>query len=124
MLEEAQGGADVKVEDLDLGGGYEPETSWVGFRIAYDYPRAQVYPFYLRPDLARANGVAFQPPINLGQTLSGFNEPAIMVSRGSNRWNPARDTAALASCGSWNGCERDACDPARHRPALAARNGR
>lgn len=95
VLEEPQGGAYVRVEDLELGDGYVPPTSWIGFLIPYDYPRSQVYPFFLRPDLARANGQPFQPPINAGQTMPGFDEPAVMASRSSQRWNPARDTAAL-----------------------------
>jgi hypothetical protein len=54
-----------------------------------------VYPHYLRPDLALANGQAFTPPLHPGQQLPGFAEPALMVSRASHRWDPVRDTAAL-----------------------------
>lgn len=95
VLEEPQGGAYVQVEDIDLGPGYTPQTSWIGFLIPFQYPRAQVYPFFLRPDLARADGQPFSPPINTGQMMPGFDVPAVMASRSSNRWDPARDTAAL-----------------------------
>lgn len=94
-LDEPQGGAYVIVDDLPVGRAHQPATSWVGFLIGFQYPRAQVYPHWLRPDLRRVDGAAFTPPIHPGQTMPGFNLPAVMVSRGSNGWNPATDTAAL-----------------------------
>jgi hypothetical protein len=94
-LEEPQGGAYVIVDDLPVGPAHEPATSWMGFLISFQHPRAQVYPHWLRADLRRADGTAFAPPIHPGQTMPGFNLPAVMVSRGSNAWNPATDTPVL-----------------------------
>lgn len=95
FLPDAQGGAAVIVEDLPIGGAFVPVESWVGFALNYTYPRGHVYPHYLRPDLARADGQPLTSPINPGQTMPGFERPATMISRASNRWDPARDTAAL-----------------------------
>jgi hypothetical protein len=89
------GGAWVVVEDVDLGPGFAPGRTWVGFPISFQYPRAHVYPHYVRPDLARADGRPFAPPIHVGQSMPPDNEPAIMISRASHRWDPTRDTAAL-----------------------------
>ncbi len=83
------------VESLPLGPGFVPSASWVGFAIPGLYPRADVYPHFVRADLARADGVALSAPLNPGHTMPGFGLPAVMVSRRSNRWNPNRDTAAL-----------------------------
>jgi len=94
-LDDGQGGAFVIVEDPDLGPAFSPPTSWVGFAIAGLYPRADVYPHFVRPDLARADRLDLMTPLNPGHTMPGFNRPAVMVSRRSNRWNPAHDTAAL-----------------------------
>lgn len=94
-LDDGQGGAFVVVDDLDLGVAFAPSTSWVGFAISPLYPRADVYPHFVRPDLARANGAALTVPLNPGHTMPGFQRAATMVSRRSNRWDPARDTAAL-----------------------------
>jgi hypothetical protein len=94
-LEDGQGGAFVVVDALDLGSAFASPTSWVGFAISPLYPRADVYPHFVRPDLARADGAALTVPLNPGQTMPGFQRPATMVSRRSNRWDPARDTAAL-----------------------------
>lgn len=94
-VRDEQGGAFVIVDGLDLGPAFTPRTSWVGFAIQPLYPRADVYPHFVRPDLLRTDGRAFTTPLNPGQAMPGFNRPALMVSRRSNRWDPTRDTAAL-----------------------------
>jgi hypothetical protein len=95
FLPDAQGGAAVIVEDLAIGPAFVPSESWVGFVLNYTYPRGHVYPHFLRPDLARADGQPLTSPLNPGQTMPGFERPATMVSRASNRWDPSRDTATL-----------------------------
>ena len=95
VTEEPQGGAHVIVDDLGLGPAYATPTSWIGFTLGFQHPLADVYPHFLRADLAYADGRPLQPPLNPGQTMPGFNRPAVMLSRRSNRWNPARDTAHL-----------------------------
>lgn len=94
VLEEPQGGAYVIVDGLDIGPRLAPSTSWIGFAILFQYPLTDVYPHFLRPDLTRADGSALTPPpLNPGQTMPGFNRPAVMLSRRSNRWDPQRDSA-------------------------------
>lgn len=89
----AEGGAEVTVEDVELGEHYEPRTTFVGFRIDRLYPHSDVYPHFLRPDLRKTNGAALpNPGMTPNQQWRG--QPAIMVSRRSTRWNPNRDTAA------------------------------
>jgi hypothetical protein len=90
---ESQGGAHVTVDDLTLGDRYRPDSSWFGFTIPFQYPRADVYPHFVRPDLQRVDGCG------LGQCFSGptawnNNKPAIQISRRSNRWDPLVDSAA------------------------------
>lgn len=95
QLDDGQGGAFVIVEGLDLGPAFAPSASWIGFAISSMYPRADVYPHFARPDLARSDHAALTTPLNPGHTMPGFNRPAVMISRRSSRWDPARDTAAL-----------------------------
>jgi hypothetical protein len=90
---EAQGGAYVTVHDISLGEQYQPTTSWVGFLISFQHPRADVYPHFIDPSVRRVDGRS------LGE---GFSTPmewqgrqATQVSRRSNRWNALTDTAAL-----------------------------
>lgn len=94
-IDDGLGGAFVVIESMNLGPAFVPGTSWVGFQIPAMYPRADVYPHFVRPDLARADGGPLTAPLNPGNQMPGFNRPAVMVSRRSNRWDPARDTAAL-----------------------------
>ncbi len=89
---EGQGGAYVIVHDLLIGERYVPYTSWVGFTISYQYPYADVYPHYLDGELRRVDGHLVQ---GAGFSPATWrNRQVIQVSRRSNRWNAAIDTAA------------------------------
>lgn len=95
VLEDGQGGAFVIVEDLELGPAFTPLRSWVGFQIPALYPRADIYPHYVCPELTRVDSGPLTTPLNPNRQMPGFNRSAVMVSRRSNHWDPARDTAAL-----------------------------
>lgn len=86
------GGAVVVVSGIRMGSPYVLDEVWIGFRITFQYPYADVYPHFTNVNLARADGR------NLGGgfgTATFRNQPAIQVSRRSNRLNPETDTAAL-----------------------------
>ena len=86
------GGAIVRVDPIELGAAYAPNETWVGFAIGFQYPRADVYPLFVRPDLVRADG----QPHGKGISPAEFGgKPALQLSRRSNRLNPEIDTAAL-----------------------------
>ena len=95
---DAEGGAFVKALNLDIGQQYEPECSWVAFRITFQYPMSDVYPHMLMPGLKRkdgkALGEAFHPQNQFWAPPSG-KQPALMVSRRSNHRDASVDTAAL-----------------------------
>jgi hypothetical protein len=88
-----EGGAYVVVNDLDLCDKYEPVKTFCGFRITHMYPEAQVYPHFIVPDLKRADknplGAGFSKPMQWN------DREVIQVSRKSNHWNPAVDTAQI-----------------------------
>ena len=86
-----QGGAYVIIESIPLGATYTQSGSWVGFHITFQYPFADVYPHFIRGDLARSDGAA------LGESFSATEwrgRSAVQVSRRSNRLDPAVDTAS------------------------------
>ena len=86
------GGAIVTITQVDLGPKYIPQQSWIRFEIGFQYPCADVYPLYVLPDLARSDG----RPHGEGISEASFHgEPALQLSRRSNRLNPEIDTAAL-----------------------------
>ncbi len=86
------GGAYVLVRDLPLGDQYRPARSWIGFQITFQYPHADVYPHFTDPTLARTDNQA------LGQGFARtkwHGRDVTQISRRSNQWNPAEDTAAI-----------------------------
>ena len=90
------GGAHVTVGALSLGPVFEPSSSWVGFHITFQYPHSDIYPHYVIAGLKRSDGVALQAPFHPnGQVWQTpiSSCPATMVSRKSNHWDPANDTA-------------------------------
>jgi hypothetical protein len=98
--EDGQGGAYVNVDPIDLGEHYKPNSSWVGFHITFQYPRADVYPHFLSAEIKRADNAGF----GQGVTIQKWREqPALQLSRKSNRLDPATDTAAtkLAKVITW-----------------------
>ena len=86
------GGAIVAINPVDLGSGYDPQRTWIKFRIGFQYPYSDIYPLFVRPDLKRIDGQSHGE----GIALASFEgEPALQLSRRSNRLNPGIDTAAL-----------------------------
>lgn len=55
---DGQGGLWVELVDVALGGPYTQESSFVAFLLPFNLPGADVYPIFLRPDLARPDGAA------------------------------------------------------------------
>lgn len=94
---DGQDGAFVKAHALFIGDQYEPSTSWLAFRITFQYPHADVYPHFCVPGLKRKDGKPLGSEFNLNNTwqTAAKGEPATMVSRRSNRLNAATDTASL-----------------------------
>lgn len=91
---DGQGGVYVVIRDVDVGNLYTEPSTWLGFHISYLYPGSDVYPHYVRPDLARADGAAHGPGLSATTWAFGATS-ALQVSRRSNRWDPRVDTAAL-----------------------------
>jgi hypothetical protein len=93
VRDDSEGGAYVIVEDAALGDPYAQETTWIGARITSQYPYADVYPVYVRGDLARLDGKALGDGTSPNVAFEG--RTSVQVSRRSNHLNPARDTAAM-----------------------------
>lgn len=72
---------------------YNETETWVGFRITFQYPNADVYPHYVRGDLSRRDRGNHSAGIQAGYTFE--DRSALQLSRRSNRLNPAIDSAAL-----------------------------
>lgn len=90
---EAQGGAYVIVHNVPIGPSFTPSQSWIGFLITFQYPYADVYPHFISSDVRRSDGQAYGEGISGPTPWNG--RTTLQVSRRSNRWNGATDTAAL-----------------------------
>lgn len=49
---DGQGGLWVELDDVALGGPYEQGKTFVVFLLPFNLPGADVYPIFVRPDLA------------------------------------------------------------------------
>ena len=86
------GGAYVIVQAIPLSATYQQSETWIGFHIVCLYPDADVYPHFVRKDLSRVDGLSLTEGMSRGEFQGS---PAIQLSRRSNRWDRARDTALL-----------------------------
>ena len=89
---DGSGGAELVVRSVPMGCPYVQAEVWFGFHITFQYPYADVYPHFTNTDLARSDGGSLGGGFG---TASFQGQPAIQISRRSNRLNPERDTAAL-----------------------------
>lgn len=90
-IDTGDGGAHVTINAVELGAPYAQESTWIKFTITFQYPAADIYPLFVRPDLSRQDGRG----LGEGLSLANFRgEAAVQVSRRSNRLNPEIDTAA------------------------------
>lgn len=86
------GGAIVTIARVDPGSVYTQHETWLRFLIGFQYPYADIYPLFVRPDLTRADG----QPHGKGFAAAEFEgHKALQLSRQSKRLNPLIDTAAL-----------------------------
>lgn len=95
--DDGQGGAFVRVNEVEFGQQFAPPKGWVAFHITATYPHSDIYGHYFPPELKRTDGKelgsGYHPARDM--PLGKFQGKAIFVSRKANRWNPAQDTAAL-----------------------------
>ena len=89
---DGSGGAVVVVRGIPMGCPYVQANVWIGFRITFQYPYADVYPHFTDADLARSDAGSLGGGFG---TATFRGQPTIQISRRSNRLNPETDTAAL-----------------------------
>ena len=101
-MEDPDGGSFVIVDDVDIGAGFSPTISWIGFHITWTCPDADVYPHFIDASVQYVGTNAAPNPhpagalptsLTRGHEMPGFQLPAIQVSRRSNRRNAETDTA-------------------------------
>ena len=89
--EDGDGGAYVIVEDVVIGGKYEPSSTWLGGHITALYPYADIYPLFMADNVRRVDGVPFEPPVTSGAQF--LERPALQISRRNNQAQSNPQTA-------------------------------
>lgn len=94
---DGNGGAHVFIESVDLGTPFVQSVSWVAFHVPHTLPAGDIYPLWMRPDLARIDGGPIGKTNAAGQNFMHQNqtwltEPAVMVSLSSNGRDPNIDS--------------------------------
>lgn len=79
VIPEQDGGARIRVADLELGPPYAQAETWFGFTVSYLHPYGDIYPHYVRPDLRRLDGTPLGGGLHINNSFADL--PAVMVSR-------------------------------------------
>jgi hypothetical protein len=84
VVPDGQGGAWVEVREVELSYTYVQSTTFVVFLLPFNLPGADIYPIFVRDDLARRDGAALGEGLQR-TTLSWPGQPAqrtvIQISR-------------------------------------------
>lgn len=96
VKEDGEGGVYLYVEPVDLGETYTEgtRTTWIGFKIAFNYPFADLYPHHVRGDLSRADGNSLGAGMGASQFVP-FEKPSIQLSRRTPEGGWAHQTAVI-----------------------------
>lgn len=95
------GGAFLILEGVPLGSPYAQAETWVGFHVTDACPYADVYPHFVRGDLARSDGAALGEGITINHTWpdsSALADAGMMPSRAAaqlSRRSNKRDASGL-----------------------------
>ena len=89
--EDGDGGAYVIVEDVAIGGQYEPSSTWLGGHITALYPYADIYPLFMADNVLRVDSIPFEPPVTPGAQF--LERPALQISRRNNHTQSYPQTA-------------------------------
>jgi hypothetical protein len=85
------GGARVLVEPVQLSATYVQSETWVAGHLVPQLPYADIYPLFVRGDLARRDGRPLGSGLSAGQMF--FGRSAVQASRRSNRRDPSIELA-------------------------------
>jgi hypothetical protein len=97
IVPDSQGGAWVEVREVELGHNYLQETTFVVFLLPFNLPGADIYPMFVRDDLARRDNA----PLGEGLQRTALSwpgqpaqRPVVQVSRRTRGGAFASQTAA------------------------------
>lgn len=96
FVPDGQGGVWAEINEVDLGEIYTASTTFVVCLLPFNLPGADVYPLFVRPDLARKDGQCLGEGFSASQLVwPGDTQPrpVTQVSRRTRRNDFAHQTA-------------------------------
>lgn len=90
---DGQSGAYVRFGPVELIETWQQRETWMAGHITAQIPYADIYPIFVRGDLARADGKGLVAPLSSGHIFMG--QPAVQISRKSNRRDAAIETPKI-----------------------------
>ena len=97
IVPDTQGGAWVEVREVELSHSYLQETTFIVFLLPFNLPGADIYPMFVRDDLARRD----KAPLGEGLQRTALSwpgqpsqRPVVQVSRRTRGGAFASQTAA------------------------------
>ena len=88
---DGSGGARVAVEDVELSDVYVQNQTWVAGHLVPQLPYADIYPLFVRGDLARRDARPLGTGLSTGHMF--LDRSAVQASRRSNRRDPTIELA-------------------------------
>jgi hypothetical protein len=80
VIPDAQGGAWVEMLNVPIGPPYLQDASFFVFLLPFNLPGSDIYPFFVRPDLARLDGAPLGPAFQVTQlSWPGESQPRAVV---------------------------------------------
>jgi hypothetical protein len=77
-----QGGAWVEIASVDLGDTYVQQDTFLAFLLPFNLPGADIYPMFVRPDLARRDGAPLGEGTQVMTTAwNGGSRAVVQLSR-------------------------------------------
>lgn len=95
---DGQGGLWIRIEGLELGSTYVQHETFLVAQLQFSLPAADVYPLFVRPDLARVDGLPLGEGFSSTRTTApGAEQPiaAVQVSRRTRGGQFRSQTAAM-----------------------------
>jgi hypothetical protein len=96
---DGEGGTFVTIEEIQLSDRWTAPRCELTFHLAYNYPAASIYPYYLPKEVILADG-GFPAAL---QRVEWRGNQVIQVSLRQENWDPRRDNAvgAVMQTQSW-----------------------
>jgi hypothetical protein len=91
LAEDGNGGCYVLVDGVELGPKFSTAKTWFGAQLPASLPYADIYPLFMGPDVAKAEGSPLTGPFS---SVQWQGRQSIQISRRNSRMAGGQSAAA------------------------------